>query len=132
MKATYLRAIRGGQPTCTLTLMTGSSISLVVVTRSSRSVGSARASTLTRTSGAGNLLSPTKTSAETHSALTLSSASSLTETEKFSAWPSTVVSLTRPKPSAMALVAASHKSTPAAKRMWGRCMREVGLSAQRL
>jgi hypothetical protein len=109
MKATNPRVI-GCQPTCTVTVTTGSSIVESVATRSGARVAAGNDATLTADGMTRN--SPASTSAVTHSGPTLWPASICSGTLKSSRCPSTVALFMRPKPLAMACAATSASSAP--------------------
>ena len=111
MKATNLRVTFDVQPTETLTVTTGSSTIVLVVTRTMRSLALAVASSVTRTCPGCSLLSPTSTSAATHSRDKVSSFSRRIAAAKLSGWPSWVVLPMRPKPRALAGAAATQSAT---------------------
>ena len=117
MKSTNLRLTFDVQPRVMVTVTTGSSITVVVVTRTLRSVSAAEPSSVARTWPGTSLLSPETTSAETHSRGSVSSPSRRTAAAKFSGWPSWVALLIRPKPNAWAEEATNHSTAPIAKKV---------------
>ena len=77
-KSTKRRATRCGQPTLTLTVTTGSSMAVLVTTRTVAWVGFCPGSSVSLTDGEDSFTSPAKTSAATHSGVRTSSLSAFT------------------------------------------------------
>ena len=90
MKATKRREISEPQPSASSIVTTGSSMATEVVTRTTRCPGVRVDSSAARTWRAATGVSPARTSAETQSRDTVSSASSSTLAVKSSGWPRVV------------------------------------------
>ncbi len=122
MKLTKRRETCEAQPSVTLTATTGSSIRVVVVTRTLRRSGSLVGSSVTRTASDGSLASPAVTSAATHSRPSDSLASRWTSAAKSSRWPSAVVVALWPSRIAGTDGDAATSAMPRASRNEARCM----------
>jgi len=117
---TTVRLRRIGQPALMTTVSTGSSITVVVLMRSTLSLASRPCVTRTRTVPGAMRLSPAVTSALAQSLASVSPSAKFTGTARFNGWPRTTLDRTAPKPSADA--APPLASAAIATRSWNQPM----------